>query len=96
MNTTMVIRYARAKELLEAELGEDLVALDVDSGHCFGFNAVAADIWRLLAQPQEFEALRQALTGQYDVDASECESELRACLSNLESQGLVRTIQEAQ
>jgi hypothetical protein len=96
MNITMVIRYARAKELLEAELGEELVALDVDSGHCFGFNSVAADIWRLLAQPQEFEALRQILMGQYDVDASECEAELRACLSNFESQGLVRTIQEAR
>jgi hypothetical protein len=96
MNIIMVIRYARAKELLEAELGEDLVALDVESGDCFGFNSVAADIWRLLTQPQEFEALRDALTGQYDVDASECEAELRACLANLESQGLVRTIEEAR
>jgi hypothetical protein len=96
MNATMVTRYARSKELLEAELGEDLVGLDVDSGHCFGFNSVAADIWRLLAQPQEFEALRQALIGQYDVDAGQCETELRACLSTLESRGLVRTIQEAR
>lgn len=95
MTTAMAIRYVRTKQLLEAELGEDLVALDVDSGDCFGFNSVAAEIWRLLAQPQDFEALRQALTDQYDVDASECEAELRSCLSNLELQGLVRPIQES-
>ena len=94
MTVAMATRYVRTKELLEAELGEELIALDVDGGHCFGFNVVAADIWRLLDQPQEFDALRQALMDQYDVDSSQCSAELRACLSNLESQGLVRTILE--
>ena len=89
MTTT---RYVRNRELLEAELGEDLVALDVEGGHCFGFNSVAADIWRLLEQPRDFEALQQALMDQYDVEAAECAAELRSCLSDLESQGLARTI----
>jgi hypothetical protein len=96
MTTAMVIRYARAKELLEAELGDDLVALDVANGHCFGFNPVAADIWRLLAQPQDFDALCRELIDRYEVGRSECEADLRACLSNLESQGLVRTIQDSR
>lgn len=87
-----VTRYVRAKELLEAELGEDIVALDVDGGHCFGFNSVAADIWRLLDQPRDFEALHKALMNQYEVDADECSAELRACLDDLEAKGLVRTI----
>jgi hypothetical protein len=96
MTTVMVIRYARAKELLEAELGDDLVALDVASGHCFGFNPVAADIWHLLAQPQDFDALCRELMDQYEVDRGECEADLRACLSNLETQGLVRTIEDGR
>jgi len=90
----MVIRYVKAKDLLEAELGEELVALDTVGGNCFGFNSVAADIWRLLDEPRDFESLHQALTDQYDVDASECAAELRASLANLESEGLVRTIRE--
>jgi len=94
MTAPMATRYIKAKDLLEAELGEDLVALDTDDGHCFGFNSVAADIWRLLDEPRDFEALHRALTDQYDVDAGECAAELRACLANLESQGLVRTVQE--
>jgi hypothetical protein len=40
--------------------------------------------------------LCRELTDQYEVDRSECEAELRACLSNLEAQGLVRTIQESR
>ncbi len=96
MTAPMVTRYVKAKELLEADLGEDLVALDTAGGDCFGFNSVAADIWRLLDEPRDFEALHQALTDQYDVDASECAVALRACLANLESEGLVRTIQEGR
>lgn len=86
------IRYVRAKELLEAKLGDELVALDVEGGHCFGFNAVAADIWQLLDRPIAFDALHHALTGQYDVDAGECRAELRSCLADLEAKGLVRTL----
>ena len=89
MATTL---YVRAKDLLEAELGDDLVALDVDGGHCFGFNSVAADIWRLLDRPQDFDTLRLALMDQYEVDVGECAVELRSCLADLEMQGLVRTI----
>jgi hypothetical protein len=96
MTAAMVIRYARAKEMLEAELGDELVALDVASGHCFGFNQVAADIWRLLAQPQDFDTLCRELTDRYEVGRGECEEELRTCLSNLETQGLVRTIEESR
>lgn len=95
MTAAMVTRYARTKELLEAELGDELVALDVASGDCFGFNPVAADIWRLLAQPRDFDALCRELTNQYEVSRNECEAELRACLSNLETQGLVRTIEDS-
>lgn len=84
-------RYVRAKVLLEAELGDEIVALDVEGGHCFGFNSVAADIWRLLERPLQFEALHQALTELYDVDSDECSAELRSCLDDLQTKGLIRT-----
>lgn len=87
-----IIRYVRAKELLEAELGEELVALDVEGGHCFGFNSVAADIWRMLDRPLEFETIHLALTDLYDVDPDECSAELRSCLADLEARGLVKTV----
>lgn len=96
MTSAMVIRYARSKELLQAEIGDDLVALDAESGDCFGFNPVAAEIWRLLAQPQDFDALCRELIDQYDVDPRMCEAELRACLAKLETQGLVRTYREGR
>jgi hypothetical protein len=86
------IRYARAKELIEAELGEEMVALDVEGGQCFGFNQVAADIWRLLDQPKNFETLHQSLMDAYEVDADECAADLRSCLAEMEGNDLIHSV----
>ena len=84
--------YTRAINLMEAELGDELVALDPDGGHCFGFNGVATSIWRRLARPLTFDELRNALLDEYDVSREECTTELRALLDDLVARGLVTTI----
>ena len=84
--------YERATELLEADLGEELVALDVEGGTCFGFNSVATGVWRLLASPKSFGELKQALLAQYDVADEQCDAELHELLGDLVQKGLVREI----
>lgn len=84
--------YERATELLEADLGDELVALDVEGGTCFGFNSVATGVWRLLASPRSFGELKQALLAQYEVGEEQCEGELRELLGDLVQKGLIREI----
>jgi hypothetical protein len=82
--------YERARELMEAELGDELVALDPVGGECFGFNPVASTVWRLLERPSTAEDLKQSLLLEYDVDPAQCGAELAALLDDLVSRGLVR------
>jgi hypothetical protein len=82
--------YERAVELLVAELGDELVALDQNAGNCFGFNGVATSVWRLLEQPRTFEALKASLLDEYDVEPEQCARELRGLLDEMISDGLVR------
>jgi hypothetical protein len=82
--------YQRAVDLMEAELGDEIVALDVNGGTCFGFNGVASSVWRALAEPTSFEALRDRLLGEYEVSADQCTEELRELLADLTGKGLVR------
>lgn len=84
-------RYVRVRELLEAELGDEIVALDVDGGQCFGFNSVAAEIWRLLELPRDIEELQRILMARYRVGAAQCLEDLEDCLAELEERGLIRT-----
>ena len=84
--------YRRAIELMEADIGEEMVALDEQTGACFGFNCVAADVWRLLRTPKNFEQLRDALLSDFDVSADECASELRSLLDDMAEKGLIHEV----
>ena len=85
-------QYKRTIDLMEAELGDELVALDPNAGECFGFNSVATSVWRKLDQPQTFEQLRDALLDEYEVEPNRCSDELKALLDDLTAKGLVTTI----
>lgn len=82
--------YSRATELMEAEVGHELVALDVEQGKCFGFNAVATTVWRLLGEPRTAEQVCAALEQEFDVSPDECRRDVDTLLSELVSRGLVR------
>ena len=81
--------YRRSAELMEADIGDELVALDPHSGNCFGFNGVATTIWRNLAEPKSFGQLRDALLSDYDVSAEQCSAELQNVLDDLIEKGLL-------
>lgn len=83
------LTYERAMEVIEAGIGSDLVAMDVERGDCFGFNAVAASVWRALEMPRTFAELRDALLDEYDVTAEQCTAELEDLLDDLVAKGLV-------
>lgn len=81
--------YKRAVDLMEAELGDELVALDPNAGDCFGFNGVATTVWRQLQEPRTFDQLRDALLQEYDVDQQRCARELQELLDDLSARGLI-------
>ncbi len=82
--------YRRARPLMEAELGDELVTLDVDGGHCYGFNAVTTSVWRLLEQPRSEAAIRHELMEEYDVAPDQCAQELGELIADLMTRGLIR------
>ncbi len=75
---------------MEAELGDELVALEPEGGFCFGFNSVARRVWELLADPRSTEELESALLEEFEVGPTECAEGLRAVLIDLEKLNLIR------
>lgn len=84
------VKYRRAIELMEAALGDELVALDPMNGECYGFNEVANAIWQALAEPKSFEDLRAELLAHYEVSKEECTRDLREVLDDMIGKGLVQ------
>ena len=84
-----MIVYQRTCDLMEAELGDELVALDAERGTCFGFNEVATCVWKHLAEPATLEQIREGLLEEYEVAEPQCTSELSNLLEDLEKKGLI-------
>ena len=85
------LEYERAADLLEAELGDEMVALSVEDGNCFGFNTVAASVWRALEVPRSLIELKNSLLDEFEVSPDQCDSELQELLGDLVEKKLVRT-----
>ena len=81
--------YCRNAELLEADIGDELVALDPTEGICFGFNEVATWVWRRLTEEATFEDLRDGLLDEFDVTDEQCTSELRELLDGMVERRLI-------
>jgi hypothetical protein len=79
----------RRAGLIEAEVDGELVALHVDNGTCYGFNATATRIWAMIEEPKRLSELRDALVGEFDVAPEICEAQLLDLLKDLEGDGLV-------
>jgi len=75
--------------LLEAEVDGEIVALHIDSGKCYGMNAVSSHIWSLLASPRSVGSVRTTLMERYAVAEDECREQVAMHLAELESEGLI-------
>jgi PqqD family protein of HPr-rel-A system len=80
---------ARREALLATEVDGEMVALHVDKGTCYGFNATATRIWAMIEEPKRLGEIRDALLEEFDVDPETCEREIRQLLKELEADGLV-------
>lgn len=80
----------RSRELLEADVVGEIVALDVDRGQCYGLNAVASRIWTLLAERTTISEICSRLTEEFDVDEGTCREEVMRLAEDLYSEGLVK------
>jgi hypothetical protein len=86
---TKELVVTRRAGLIEAEVDGELVALHVDNGTCYGFNATATRIWSMIEEPKRLSELRDALVSEFDVAPDVCEAQLLDLLKDLEGDGLV-------
>ncbi|HEX4801726.1 MAG TPA: PqqD family protein [Sphingomicrobium sp.] len=84
--------YRRSAQLMEAEINDELVALEPNQGLCFGFNSVATDIWRKLEQPRTFGDLKRELLAEYEVSEEQCTSDLRDLLEQMSEARLIEPV----
>lgn len=80
---------ARAETALSAEVGGELVALDVNRGVCYGLNHIGTRIWQLLETPRFVREIVDTLVREYEVSPEVCAEQTLNLLRDLLAAELV-------
>ena len=80
---------ARVNGVAEAEIDGEIVALNIDSGACYGMKGVASSVWRIIAEPKRVADIRELLLDKYEIDSDTCERQLLDLLAELRAEGLI-------
>lgn len=75
---------------ISTDLEGETVILDTNKGVYYGLDAVGTFIWGLIQRPVPLSEVRDAVLGEYDVDAATCERDLVALVRKLSAGALVR------
>ena len=82
---------ARKGGLIESEIDREIVALNIESGVCYGLNKMGSRIWALLGTPVRISDICTVLVSEYDVEPEACETEVIALIEQLLEEDLVVT-----
>ena len=85
---------ARSDGFIEAEIDNEVVALSIENGMCYGLNRVGSRIWNLLASPARIGDLCGTLLAEYKVEPGVCESQVLDLLEELRAEGLIAILEE--
>jgi hypothetical protein len=80
---------ARSGSFVDAEIDNEVVALSIEHGTCYGLNRVGSHIWRLLGTPIRISDICVALVSDYNVDPGVCEIQVLDLLEELKAEGLI-------
>ena len=87
--------YKLSGKALFTAVGEDIVALNVDDGQCYGMEKVTAAVWRLLETPMNIDDICQRLMALYAVDPEVCRADVKRLFDQLRGEGLVEEVSPA-
>ena len=82
-------RITLSKNQASCDLAGEMAIVNFDNGVYYGLDPTGARIWNLLREPSTIEELCDILVGEFDVDRSTLESDVRAFVGDLADQGLV-------
>ena len=84
----------RSSGFIEAEIDNEVVTLNIESGLSHGLNRVGSRIWRLLEAPKKIGDICATLLNKYNVEPADCERQVLDLLEELRAEGLIRTDEE--
>jgi hypothetical protein len=84
----------RASGLEWRSVEGEIVALDLPADTYLGLNQSGAVLWQALAQGASADELVERLVGEYQIERSDAERDVRQFIAALQAQGVLESIDE--
>lgn len=84
--------FKRSADTMFCEVGDDIVALNLHRGQCYGMEKVTATVWTLLADPIDVPGICGKLIDLYDVEPDVCHREIADLIEQFRKEGLVEAV----
>jgi hypothetical protein len=81
---------SRSPAVLAAEVDGEIVMMSIEQGRYFGLDDIGSDIWKRIDPPYSFAELIDRLAADYDADRATIAADVRALLSRMAAQDVVR------
>ena len=88
-DTTMLRRKAA---VVGADVADDAILLDIDSGYFFQLNRTGAKIWAFVEEPQTLGALTDHMAASYKVDSDTCRSDVAEFVADLIDRAVAESV----
>ena len=86
----------RVKEILSAEVGNEVVLMSIEKGVYFGLNPVGARVWSLLDEFVPVQEVCATIVEEFEVTLEQCQEEVLDLLKDMQEQGLIRIADEGK
>lgn len=82
-------RLRRKAAVVSADVADDAILLDINSGYFFQLNRTGTRIWSFVEAPQTLGALCDHMATHYRVDADTCRHDLVTFVADLIERGVL-------
>jgi hypothetical protein len=86
------VRVIPVAQVMIKIIDEEIIALHLDSGHCYKFDPIASAIWKLIEQDYNVEDILKELIDSYDAPGNEIQNDLVETIDFLVKEQLVRIV----
>ncbi len=84
----------RVKEILSAEVRNEVVLMSIEKGVYFGLNPVGDRVWSLLDELVAVQEVCATIVEEFEVTLEQCQEEVLEVLKDMREQGLIRVAEE--
>jgi len=88
-------KVVRSSDIVFAKVDNEVVALSIEAGNCYGLNSVGSRVWELIQSPVRIREVCDRFVEEYKVEPQTCERQVLDLLEELKVDGLITEI-EAQ